>query len=236
MIFHITNGFNPLNTNTVGGVIFADIIENRKQVQQALALGTPLMIINNRVDDLPVNFIAVDNMKGGWLAADYLINLGHSRVATITGNLNTQGGKERFDGFVSCLRERGVVLPETYVVEGDYSRRSARAAVEHFLSLEEKPTAIFAASDEMALEAMATLLEKGFKIPTDVSVIGFDDNPACLYGPVGLTTIKQPLFQMAEEAVKVLNRLIHEKFDRLYQEVLVPSLIVRESCAPPRYE
>lgn len=234
MIFHITNGFNPLNTNTVGGVIFADIIENRKQVEQTLLLGTPVLIINNRVEDLPVSFVAVDNIKGGELAAEYLINLGHTRIATVTGNLHTQGGKERFDGFVGFLRARGVFLPGEYVFEGDYSRRSARAAAEYFLTLPERPTAIFAASDEMALEVIATLMENGVKVPGDVSVIGFDDNPACLYGPVSVTTVKQPLFQMAEESVRILNRMIHGKIEGLHQEVLCPSLIVRESCSSPR--
>jgi LacI family transcriptional regulator len=233
MVFHITNGFNPLNTNTVGGVIFADIIENRKQVEQALALGTPILIINNRVDDLPVNYIAVDNIRGGGLAAEYLTSLGHVKIAMVTGNLNTQGGKERYDGFAGGLAEKGIMPPREYIYEGDYSRRSARAAAEHFLGLPERPTAIFAASDEMALEVMATIMEKGLKVPDDISVVGFDDNPACLYGPVGLTTIKQPLFKMAEESVKILTRVIREKTDDLHQENLTPELVIRESCSAP---
>lgn len=234
MVFHITNGLNPLNTNAVGGVIFADIIENRKQVEQAMAMGTPILIINNRVDDLPVHYIAVDNIRGGELAAEYLVSLGHTKIATVTGNLNTQGGKERYDGFMEYLAKRNITLPREYVYEGDYSRRSARAAAEYFLDLPDRPTAIFAASDEMALEIIATILEKGLKVPDDISVVGFDDNPACLYGPVGLTTIKQPLFKMAEESVKILTRVIREKTEALHQENLTPELVIRESCSAPR--
>jgi len=211
MVFHITNGTNPINTSNVGGVIFADVIENRKQVESAIAMGTPCLIINNKVDDLDVSYIAVDNKLGGKIAGDYLTSLGHKRVATITGNLNTQAGAHRFEGFKKFLEDKNIDLPEEYVCKGDYSRRCARQAGEAFLKLKVPPTAIFAASDEMALEIITVIMEKGLKVPEDISVIGFDDNPACLFGSVALTTVKQPLFKMAEDSVYLLNSIIAEK-------------------------
>ncbi len=234
MVFHITNGFNPLNSSSVGGVIFADIIENRKQVESALAMGTSSVVINNKVEDLDVSYIAVDNTRGGEIAADYLVSLGHNRIATVTGNLNTQSGLERFEGFKKYLQKKKVNLPTEYVYQGDYSRRCARVAVEQFLKLKEPPTAIFAASDDMALEIIAALLEKKVKVPQDVSVIGFDDNPACLYGSVALTTIKQPLFQMAEESVRLLSSLMSGEIKTKKHIIMPPELVIRESCAPPK--
>ena len=106
--------------------------------------------------------------------------------------------------------------------------------MQQFLELKDPPTAIFAHSDEMALEAIATILEKGLKIPEDISIVGFDDNPACLYGPVALTTVKQPLFQMAEDAVRFLNTIISGKSKTKTQKVLPPELVIRESCASPK--
>ncbi|HLF19044.1 MAG TPA: LacI family DNA-binding transcriptional regulator [Candidatus Omnitrophota bacterium] len=234
LVFHISNGIRPLNTNNVDGLVFADIIENRKQVEQAVALGVPCVIINNEAKDLEVNYIAVDNQKGGEIAADYLTSFGHKRIATITGNLATQAGSHRYEGFKNYLDKKKISLPKEYVYQGDYSRRSARFAAEQFLELKEPPTAIFAASDDMALEAIAVILERGLKVPGDISVIGFDDNPSCLYGPVALTTIKQPLFQMASDAVKVLHEIISGKHKRMTRNVLTPELIVRESCAAPK--
>ncbi len=233
MVFHITNGHNPL-TSAVGGLVFADVINNRQQVEDAVARGVPCMIINHRVDDLAVNYIAVDNFRGGFMAADYLVDLGHRRVATVTGNLNTQAGAQRLEGFKEAVGRKGLDLPTEYVYSGDYSRRCARSAAEYFLGLNVPPTAIFAASDEMALEIIAVYLEKGRRVPEDISVIGFDDNPACLFGPVGVTTIRQPLFQMAESAVRNLNRIMKDaaSFPQLYQKVLSPELVIRESCAP----
>ncbi|MCA9400414.1 MAG: LacI family DNA-binding transcriptional regulator [Candidatus Omnitrophica bacterium] len=233
MVFHITNGYNPLNTNTVGGVIFADIIENRKQVEQAIATGTPCAIVNNEVHELDVDYIAVNNFSGGEQIADYLVSLGHKRIAVISGNLNTQAGKQRHEGFLAYFKEKGIAFSDAYIKEGDYSRRSAREASEKLLSLEDRPTAIFAASDDMALEVIAVAIEKGLKIPQDLSVVGFDDNPACLYGPIGLTTIRQPLFEMADEAVHHISDLITGKSTKKIQKMLIPNLVIRESCAPP---
>lgn len=231
MVFHITNGDNPINSGNVGGIIFADIIENRQQIEAALAAGIPSMVINNRVKDLDVSFIAVDNKEGGRLVADYFLSLGHKRIATITGNLNTQAGAERQDGFKGFLDKNNNPLFPEYIYEGDYSRRCARIAAEQFLEMKESPTAIFAASDDMALEVISYLLEKGVRVPEDVSVIGFDDNPACLYGSVGLTTIKQPLFDMGEHAVKGLVNLMNGQSESNVEEILTPELVIRESCS-----
>ena len=234
LVFHITNGFNPINTNNVGGVIFADVIENRKQVESALASGTPCVVINHKIDDMDVGYISVDNTLGGRIAADYLVSLGHKKVATITGNLTTQAGAQRLKGFEELLEEKNVPLPKGYVYQGRLFAALGPCRGGTILKLSNPPTAIFAASDEMALEAVAVILEKGLKVPEDISVIGFDDNPACLFGPVALTTIRQPLFQMAEDAVKYLHMIINGNSAAKKKTVLSPELIVRESCSSPK--
>ncbi len=231
LVFHITNGYNDLNANSVGGIIFADVIENRKQVILAMEAGIPSIVINNIAADLGANYIAVDNLAGGAMAADYLVSLGHKKIATITGNLQTQAGQHRLEGFKKFLAKRNIDLPGDYVLEGDYSRRSARIAGEKLLALKNPPTAIFAASDDMALEVITVAMEKGLKVPQDLSVIGFDDNPAAIFGSVALTTIKQPLFSMAQQAVKFLNLLASGKKKSPIQIMMPPELIVRDSCA-----
>jgi LacI family transcriptional regulator len=233
LIFHITDGSNPLRSNFAGGLIFADIIENRSQVETALHDEVPCLVINHIVKDLDVSFIAVDNVKGGFKATEYLAHLGHKRIATITGNMQTQAGIDRFEGYQKALKGNGIEFNNEYVYKGDYSRRSARQAAERFFALENPPSAIFAASDDMALEIISVAMENGIKVPEDISIIGFDDNPAGLFGPVALTTIKQPLFAMAEEAVKVLSEIMSGKQKSQVHKILEPDLIVRESCAQP---
>lgn len=234
MVFHITSTDAPWNTNAVGGIIFADIIENRKQIEATLEAGTPCIVINNVSEDLDVNYIGVDNVAGGKIATDYLMNLGHKRIATVTGTLKVQSGFQRLEGYKKSLKKGGIPIRDEYIAEGDYSRRSARVAMEKFLSLPEPPTAVFLASDEMALEAIAVALEKGLRVPQDISIIGYDDNPAALYGPVALTTVRQPLFQMAEDAVRYLHSAIAGKKTAPVKTVLTPQLVIRESCATPK--
>jgi len=231
LVFHISDGSKPINVNAVGGVIYADIIENRKQVESTIDLGIPCIIINNIVEDMNVSFIGVDNVLGGRIATEHLINLNHRKIAMVTGNLKTQAGMQRLQGFKEAIIKSDISIGDDYIVEGDYSRRSARLAAEKFLKLKEPPTAIFASSDEMALEIISVIIENGMKVPDDISVIGFDDNPQAIYGPVSLTTVNQPLFHMAEQSVKYLNAIIYEKKRAPLKKVLIPELIIRESCS-----
>ncbi len=232
MVFHISDGAKNFNSHYLEGIIFADIIENRRQVQAALAQNIPCMVVNNLVQDMDVNYIAVNNLKGGKTAAEYLAGLGHKKIATITGNIKTQAGFDRFDGFMKGLDGVGIDVPKEYVFRGDYSRRSARQGAEFLFSLKERPTAIFAQSDDMALETIAVANEKGLRVPQDVSVIGFDDNPQALYASVGLTTIRQPLFEMAEKATRILHEIMNGKRENSYKSVVDPELVLRDSCAP----
>lgn len=234
MVFHITDGHNALNANYLGGIIFADIIENRKQVEQSISENVPCLVINNVIQDIDVSYIAINNLKGGRLAAEYLVNIGHRKIATITGNLRTQAGFDRFDGFMKGMDELKIELPKEFVFRGDYSRRSARQAAEFFFSMDpqNRPTAIFAQSDDMALEVIAVAYEMGIRIPEDVSVMGFDDNPQAIYGPVALTTVRQPVFEMAEKSVHVLHELISGKREQKFKVALDPELVVRDSCMP----
>ena len=96
----------------------------------------------------------------------------------------------------------------------------------------EPPTAVFVASDSMALEVLNVARELGREIPRDLSIVGFDDNPSGLYGPVALTTVRQPLIKMAEESVKELDILMSGKREKPNKVILPTELIIRESCRP----
>jgi len=233
LVFHITSGYNPIDIHSVGGIVFADIIENRKQVEDALAAEIPSIVINHIVPDLPVNYLGVDNVSGAQSAVEYLAGLGHKHIATITGNPQTQSAAHRLEGYKQALKKAKIEFKDEFVFEGDFSRRSGRIGMEKLLSLNPRPTAVFVASDEMALECISVIMEKGLKVPKDISVIGFDDNPACLYGPVALTTVRQPLFQMAMDAVKYVFNIMQGKKKSLVEVVLPPQLIIRDSCSSP---
>jgi LacI family transcriptional regulator len=236
LLLHLTDARSILNLRGMGGVIFADIIGNRQQLEDALAQNIPSVVINNYIDDLPVDCIAVDNAKGAQDAVNYLIGLGHRRVAHITGDLITQSAALRFEGYKNALKKNNIRFDPAYVFKTDYSRGQARAAAESLIKMPDPATAVFVASDSMALEVMTVARELGKNIPDDLSIIGFDDNPSGLDAPVALSTVRQPLIKMAEESVKVLDNLMKlNKKDNKAKKIFLPAeLVIRESCKSPR--
>lgn len=235
LLLHLTDSHSreALNLRGVGGVIFSDIIGTRHQIEEAVKAGLPCVVINNYVEDLPVSCIAIDNSGGAKNAVNYLINMGHKKIAHISGDVATQAAAKRLQGYEEALKEKGIPIKEEYILKTDYSRGQARSAAEKLFKMPDPPTAVFVASDSMALEVMAVARELGKNIPADLSIIGFDDNPSGLYGPVALTTVRQPLIKMAEEGVKELNRLMSAKSGALPKKIVLPTeLVVRESCRP----
>jgi len=231
LLLHLADSNASLNLKGAGGIIFADIINNRQQLNDALTFGIPSIVINNYVDDVEVDCIYVDNLGGAVQAVDYLVSLGHRKIAHITGDIVTQAAAERLKGFTKSLAKNKIPVNEKYIIKTDYSRGQARQAAELLVKMENPPTAVFVASDSMALEVMAVARELGKSVPQDLSIVGFDDNPSGLYGPVSLTTVRQPLVKMAQESVKRLNFLMSAKKKPKNEKILLPTeLVVRESC------
>lgn len=229
LLLHLTDGRDIFNVKSAAGIIFADIIGNRAQLEWALKENIPTVVINNLIEDLEVSCIAIDNLRGAKEAVNYLISLGHRRIAHITGDPISQAANMRLEGYRLALTENKLKESPEYIIKTNYSRGQARQATEKLLGLNVVPTAIFIASDAMALEAIAVIMEKGKKVPDDISVIGFDDNPVSLYGAVSLTTVRQPLIKMAEEGVKELHDLIRGRKE--FRKVSLPTeLIIRDSC------
>jgi len=231
LLLHLTDVRTSLNLRGIGGVIFADIIGNREKVEEAIKSNIPAIVINNYVEDLDVNCIAVDNIGGAETATSYLISLGHKKIAHISGDLITQAAAHRLEGYKQALSKNNIKLRQEYIFKTDYSRGQARQAAEDLVKIPDGPTAVFVASDSMALEVMTVVREMGKKIPDDLSIVGFDDNPSGLYGPVALTTVRQPLVRMAQMSVEELNAIMNaEKRPKTKKIVLPTELVIRESA------
>jgi len=232
LLLHLTDGKTTVNSSAVGGVIFADVIGNRKHVEDLLEMGLPIVLMNYLDEGLPAASVSIDNLKGACTATQYLIQMGHEKIAFISGDLMSQAAIDRQEGYKQSLAQAGIPFKEEYCLRGDYSRKSARVAAERMLALAERPTAVFVSSDDMAVEAIVVFQENGLKVPGDISIIGFDDDPVCLYGPVSLTTMRQPLREMAQMAVKELYLKIQEPQREINRIVLSPELVIRDSVAP----
>ena len=233
LLLNLVDSRAMINLRGMGGVIFADIIGNRKQFEDALKSGIPTVMINNYVEDLEVNCITIDNVGGSRDAVEYLVSLGHKKIGHISGDVITQAATQRLEGYKQALQKNNLVLREDYIIKTDYSRGQARQAAEKMMNLQDPPTAVFVASDSMALEVMAVVREMGRNIPNDLSIVGFDDNPSGLYGPVALTTVRQPLVKMAQMGLERLNFLMSEKKKEKAKKIVLPTeLVIRESAKP----
>lgn len=231
-LLHLTDGKSEINASSVGGVVFADIINNRSHVEEFINMGVPLVLMNYLALDMDVSSVSIDNVKGAQSAAEYLLNLGHEQIVFLTGDLMTQAALQRLEGYKAALQKAGLPFCEDLVLKGDYSRKSARSAAERVLEMNPRPTAVFASSDDMAMEMVSVFMETGVKVPEDISVVGFDDDPVCLYGPVGLTTVRQPIKEMAQAAVKELYLRMQEPGRPVNRIVLPAELVIRDSAAP----
>jgi DNA-binding LacI/PurR family transcriptional regulator len=211
------------------GIIFADIDQERLALKKVISSSKPCVVLNNSFLE-PINCISIDNYKATRNVMDYLIGLGHKRIATICGDLNTEAGQERLKGYNDALNAKGIPVENQYIKKGEFLRTPARKAAERLLSLDALPTAIFAASDVMALEVLDVAKKKNIPIPKQLSVIGFDDNPLNSYSPIGLTTVRQPIAEMARLGLEMLDRIVMKKEKTPVQSKLNARLIKRDTC------
>ncbi|HQP10433.1 MAG TPA: substrate-binding domain-containing protein [Candidatus Omnitrophota bacterium] len=219
-----------MDINYIDGIIFADIDNDISVVKKAIQRGMPCMVLNNILDE-PMNYIAVDNHAAARNVVDHLIKLGHTQIATVAGDISTQAGLRRLDGYHEALQAKNIQVPRTYVTFGEFLRTPARAAAKKLLKLKERPTAVFAASDVMALEVLDEAREMGIRVPDDLSVIGFDDNPLSTTGSVKLTTVSQPLMEMGRLGAENLYLISRGKVKLPLKMVLPTKLVKRQSAS-----
>lgn len=236
LLLHITNGKSFINPASVDGIIFADIHQNEEELDTVMGKGIPCVVMNTYIEELPVSCIAIDNTGGAKEAVNYLLELGHTDIATITGELGIQAGIDRLDGYISALKKKGITPKKEYIQYGDFGPDSAKEPAKNLLSMKDRPTAIFCASDMMATTVVDTAFNMGLRVPEDLSVVGFDDSPLASHGRVPLTSIRQPLSEMGTLSVETLHRLIKRNQKSPIKKLLSTKLIERASCRKTRIE
>ena len=174
-----------------------------------------------------VSWVAIDDDAAAFEMVSYLVGRGSSRIATVTGPLNTSGGRDRLEGY---RRATGELFREGLVAEGDWSWQSGREGTEAILDRHPDIDALFAASDLMALGALAALRDAGRSVPDDVAVAGFDDSAAASLADPPLTTVHHPCGEIALEALRILDDLIEGRTNQPEHVVLPTSFVRRKSA------
>ena len=201
------------------------------------ASGIPVVVIDRDLALLGADLVVYDNVGGSRAAVAHLLELGHERIAYVAGPLDVATSRERLRGFRDAVADAAVELRDEWVVEGDFQYASGRAAAARLLDARAPVTAIFAANDLMAAGVASELGARGLRVPEDVSVVGYDDAPLAVMVAPTLTTVRQPLAEMAETAVSfLLDRIRGAEPDQPRRVVLPTELVVRESTdkAPTR--
>ncbi|PHY18103.1 LacI family DNA-binding transcriptional regulator [Caulobacter sp. BP25] len=180
-------------------------------------------------------YVFMDDRRAAREQTLRLWNMGHRRIAFIDGPADHGSAERRRQGYLEAMRDRGVEPRPEWIAKGEFLSLSGFNATEALLRLKERPTAIFAANDEMAVGALAAAAKNGLSVPRDLSVVGFDDTPAAEAAWPRLTTVHQPTAEMAEAAVEMLiDGFGDERFRaRVTARKLGYRLVQRDSAAPP---
>jgi len=219
-----------LREKRVDGLILGTAHIRDKSILELEKKKFPYILISRNVERLNKNCIIIDDLAGGMMATEYLIKLGHHRIAHISGPLKTRSGLNRLKGYQLALKKHKIEYNDELVGEGDFRINGGYQVMKRFLKLPEPPTAIFAANDLLALGAMQAIQKKNFYIPEDFSIIGFNDIELASFVYPSLTTIRQPILEMGNLAVKMLLKIIIDGEFNQGKIVLKPKLIIRESC------
>jgi DNA-binding LacI/PurR family transcriptional regulator len=242
------NNFNVILCNTDDKLkkerTYLDILKGKRV--DALILGTahikdksileleekkfPFILVSRGIKGLNKNCVIVDDIAGGTMATEYLIKLGHRRIAHIAGPLKVRSAINRLEGYKFALKKYKIKYQEELVEEGDFRITGGYKAMKKLLGLPEPPRAIFAANDLLALGAMQAIQKKKYHIPEDFCIIGFNDISLASFVYPPLTTVRQPMQEMGALAVKMLLKIIEGGEFNQKKVVLKPKLIIRESC------
>lgn len=209
----------------VDGIILA---LGKYDLQQMLTKSRiPIVTIGRPDNPAGITYVDIDNQRGGYLATRHLLELGHQRIGLISARFHPSG-EQRYQGYVQAMTEYGVPVVPELIAESDFSVASAYVAARRVLA--QRPTAIFASSDRMALIAMELARAQNLRVPEDIALVGFDDLSPALQADPPLTTIRQPLADMGRIAVELLLGRIDDPGSAPASVIVPTELIVRESC------
>ena len=217
----------------VEGVVMASAHLSSGLANQCAENGIPVVLFNRYMASSPANSVTSDNLEGGRLVGNFLVDGGHERISFIAGYEDSSTNRDREAGFYKGLAERGAVCHSRAV--GAYTQEKAAQATRDLFADGEGPDAIFVANDHMAFAVMDVLRnEMKLRIPENVSVVGYDDVPQANWGGYDLTTVEQPSEPMINETVKILLEQIKDGSLKKRAAVLPARLIVRGSARLPK--
>jgi LacI family transcriptional regulator len=227
------NSLKTLNNLRVDGIIMSMAAESKNAMHMKTWLdqGRKIICFDRTAEDLDISSVRINDFKGAYQTVKHLIEQGYKKIAFFSGPEHINVYRDRKAGYLTALADYGIPVYENLVISNCLSKEKGMEATRLILKSDNKPDAIFSSSDFSAIGAMVTVKEMGFKIPRDIGIAGFANEPFTELVSPSLTTVDQDGVEMGRVAAKVFLNSIETKFDHTWKEkvVLEPTLIIRES-------
>ncbi|NJN28181.1 MAG: LacI family transcriptional regulator [Cyclobacteriaceae bacterium] len=221
-----------LLASQVDGLLIS-ISKTARNVMHLLELqrnNIPVVLFNRVAGQMDFSKVYVNDFDGAHKMVNYLIGKGHKKIAHIAGPGNLSLSKNRIEGYKASLKAHGISFAEELLIEGDFSFADGARCMNELLDRQLEIDAIFCVCDSMALGCMQVLKQRGYRIPKDIAVAGYTNDPAAEYVDPGLTTIAQPSYQIGVEAAALLIRKIKNPAYPRQDVILDTELIIRNSA------
>ncbi|TCO79362.1 LacI family DNA-binding transcriptional regulator [Marinisporobacter balticus] len=221
---------NLLQAKQVEGIVFMTWKLQDQLVEYIEKIDTPVVLINRNTSKLLIPSVSIDNFQAAYEMTKYIFDNGHKKIALIRNSLDQDAfGFDQFRGYQKALEENGLEIDDNLVRYGNFKLENSYEIVKEFIQKDILPTAIFATSDVMAIGAINCLLDNGYEVPGDVSVVGFNDiKLASIYRP-NLTTIHQPIYDIGAVSIRIIVKMINKEELDSNVVILPHELVERDS-------
>ncbi len=216
-----------LHNGLVDGVIVASMLLGDSLMRSLVASNMPFVLVGRHPTNSRINSVDVDNVASAKQMVEHLFDSGYRRVATIAGPSKMIAGVDRLQGYTLALQHRGIATDPKLICISDFSENGGYVTMQALMA--QKPDAVFAASDAMAVGALRAVREAGLRVPYDVAIAGFDDMPFAERTDPPLTTVRQPIHQAGYKAAETLINLIVDPGSQPSHTVLPTEIIIRAS-------
>jgi LacI family transcriptional regulator len=216
-----------------GAILASGMIGSAPDIAPFIDRGLPVVLAGRAIDGLDLDTVQVDNASASDTATTHLLSEGRTRLAFIGGSADTSTTRDRIRGFRSAMRRRGLVVPRDYIRPGEYSLSHGYGATKDLVGLDERVDGIVAADDTIALGCLDAAADLGIKIPDDLAILGFGDQPAASLRAVSLSTVRASGRDLGASAVSLLlSRLSGRPAAVPEVRILPHELVVRSTCGP----
>ncbi|MGZ9585889.1 LacI family DNA-binding transcriptional regulator [Paenibacillus marinisediminis] len=225
----IHESLNLMGERRVDGLIIVSIKLQEAAIDSLSSLGIPFILLSTQTNREDTPYIKVDDFSAAYTAVKHLIENNHRVIGMAGANPDDSiSGAPRIHGYTQALRDHGIKVDLNLIKPGDFSFDSGKQAMQAFIEDQANITAVFCASDEAALGIMSTCFEHGIGVPTDISVVGYDNSKVSHMSIPPLTTVAQPLYDMGREGcLKVIDSVQHRI--KIESQVIPHELVVRKS-------